>query len=493
MSHLKPIASDYQPAYPRELTREQIQELLRPGLLKRFSQQTLATGALIVGMTTLGCQSETSAETSPNAQPADAQQTQEDPKAGPPEEVPEPDQPAEVITDTSYPKPPAKMKGTTTSTDPNLRKKVDAIVAEVLSKSKQGYWYKHSSLRLQKELKSNPPIKYPVIPISYGNSCVGIFDHATAREATTRLFAAYGIELKKDASLKGFGYEFSADGYDAKQNAGFELVMPQGAYSLTGKAFPKQTDAEHLSDKEKAALSQAVAAGTLNVLVMDAHAFPNMDGDLYTPMEYYLGSVVDYLNWLHGDQQIDPQKVLGKLPGRMQVWNDQVKEWQKKYATLPGCGFESDKDVKHWTVEKGTLSRTNQFSGNLMHRNHYGNLASSSKGAWSLKITLEAGGKAVYTVPAGETVRLKPENVAFACQAFWNNFLQSRKTEDLPLKIVLRGDDDKTWEMAGSVKFISTLVSEQKQAPFEVLRAIEFSIQDGSKAEFYLDDLGLSR
>ncbi|MCA9072915.1 MAG: hypothetical protein KDA84_28525, partial [Planctomycetaceae bacterium] len=53
---MKPITSDYQPAYPRELTGEQIADLLRPGLLKRFSQQTLATGALIAGMTVLGCQ-----------------------------------------------------------------------------------------------------------------------------------------------------------------------------------------------------------------------------------------------------------------------------------------------------------------------------------------------------------------------------------------------------------------------------------------------------
>jgi hypothetical protein len=29
-----------------------------------------------------------------------------------------------------------------------------------------------------------------------------------------------------------------------------------------------------------------------------------MDGDLHTPMKYYLASVIDYLNWLQGDLQI---------------------------------------------------------------------------------------------------------------------------------------------------------------------------------------------
>ena len=85
----------------------------------------------------------------------------------------------EAGEDVAPPVPAVKRDGPTTSSDPNLHKKVDAIVAEVLGKTKEGFWYKYSGLRLGTELKSNPPVKYPVIPISFGNSCVGIFDHAT--------------------------------------------------------------------------------------------------------------------------------------------------------------------------------------------------------------------------------------------------------------------------------------------------------------------------
>ena len=36
-----------------------------------------------------------------------------------------------------------------------------------------------------------------------------------------------------------------------------------------------------------------------------------MDGDLYTPTQYYLASVIDYLNWVHGDREIDHSRILG--------------------------------------------------------------------------------------------------------------------------------------------------------------------------------------
>ena len=98
-------------------------------------------------------------------------------------------------------------------------------------------------------LKTNPPVRYPQIPISFGNSYVGIFDAEKAKQATHRLFAAYGITLQKDVPMKGAGYEFVADGYHPMLNVGFKIVIPEGPVGLNGKALPKQAEEFKLDDK----------------------------------------------------------------------------------------------------------------------------------------------------------------------------------------------------------------------------------------------------
>ena len=120
MSHLQPVPSDYEPAYPRELTAEQIQDLLHPGLLKRFSQRTIATGALIAGMAASGCS---------------------DDSGGPAVVIGEGEAADDKPGKTAARR---ERKGSTTSNDPNLKKKVDTIVAEVLGRSK---FQKRSSRR----------------------------------------------------------------------------------------------------------------------------------------------------------------------------------------------------------------------------------------------------------------------------------------------------------------------------------------------------------
>jgi hypothetical protein len=300
MSELRPVGKDYNPGYPRELTAEEVERLLRPGLLSRFTRETLAAGAVLVGAGLLGGRGEAAPLPGPG----------ELPKAG-----------------------------LSTRKDEQFRKKIDRLTAEILG-DKVGSWNAQSMLRLQTELAANPPLKYPHIPISFGNSYVGIFDTEKAREATRKLFAQWGIELQKEVAVKGPGYQFVPDGYNKELRIGFKIVMPEGAVGLRGKKFEPEPEERKLDDKEIKALDADVQAGRLRVLVVRAAGFPNMDGDLYTPMEYYLASVIDYLNWVHGDKQLDRNSVLGK-PRQPDRIRKEVQTIEKKAKPV-----EDPKDPK---------------------------------------------------------------------------------------------------------------------------------------------------
>lgn len=274
MKPLKPVEPDYAPRYPRELTEVEIRELLRPCLLSRFSKEALIAGALAAG-------------TALAPSPAWAQGT--------------------------LPKLP--KAGTSTRTDAKFKAEVFALLKEAIPK-KGGFWGARASIRSSKELKANPPVKYPRIQISFGNSYVGIFDTESAKAAATKLFKQYGIELKKDVTIKGDGYEFTADGYNEKLKIGFELVMPDGRVGMGGQKFKPEPAEKKLDAAEMKKLNADVKAGKVRMLVMKAASFPNMDGDLHTPMVYYLNSVMDYLNWVHGDRQIDPKTLQWKPSAR---------------------------------------------------------------------------------------------------------------------------------------------------------------------------------
>jgi hypothetical protein len=271
MSELRPVDRGYDPGYPAGLTADELRDLVRPGLLRRFGAEVLAAGALAAGVS-LGV--DLAAAPAPKGLP---------------------------------------QNGKSTRNDPKIKEKVDKLTAELLEPLKKNAgWNERSSIILKTKLPSNPPVKYPHIPISFGNSYVGIFDTAAASEATRKLFAVWGLELKAGQTIKGPGYEFEADGYDPVQQVGFKIVLPQGEVGLRGQKFPPEPEAKKLDDREVQALERDVSTNKVKVFVVQAAGYPNMDGDLYTPMEYYLQSVIDYLNWVHGDKQIDANKVLGK-------------------------------------------------------------------------------------------------------------------------------------------------------------------------------------
>lgn len=433
MHTLRQVKRDYDPGYPRSLTQAEILELLRPGLFARFSSKTMLAGAMLAGAALPGCG-------------------------------------AEKITLNEHAPAKPVPKHATTGTDAALKAKVDQLVTELLGSAKEGHWGKHTSLRLSRDLANNPPIKYPSIPISYGNSYVGLFDTEAAKQATFKLFSLYGIEMKSNVPVEGKGFLFEADGYDEKSGIGFKIVMPEEG-ARRGADKPQAAE-KHLDMGEIKMLDNAIKLDQLHLFVAGAGGFPNMDGDLYTPMEYYLASVVDYLNWIHGDKQIELTRVLGKLPG-----GHTDKSW-RELPPLPGCDFENAGDEAAWKVERGTIARSDKWS---RHGNH------------SLQAALEPGGKLVYTVPDGSSIELDKDYRAASCGYYLDGTLE----EPLTFSFTFGGDDGSEFELheqvthggGGNLRLSSKGSEKGKVAK---LKTVTIRADHKRAITIYLDDLGVS-
>jgi hypothetical protein len=347
MNTLRPVDPGYDPGYPRRLGEAELRALLRRSLLERFSGATILSGALLAG-----CLPQVLAQ-----EPASR------PQAG------------------RLPRPPRMA-------EPAFAKELQALVAELMGSSKGGFWDAHSAIALARPLPSNPPVKCPRIRISFGNSYVGIFDVEAAKQATRKLFAHYGVPLQEDVRVTGTGFEFVADGYDPERKVGFKIRVPAAAQLGRGKVAPAEPAERALEDQELQAVDRAVAKGELELFVVDGTAYPNMDNDLYTPMQYYLSSVVDYLNWVHGEEHIDAATVFGRLPGWVRG------EQEPAPSFLPGGAFTEERDLKHWTLTKGHAGRSDRWC---------------EPGGSCLRVELAPGGEARYVVPAGLAVELGPE------------------------------------------------------------------------------------
>ncbi len=345
------------------------------------------------------------------------------------------------------------MAGRSLKADPDLKANIDQLVAEILGETKKGYWNERTSLGPKIHLASNPAVKYPLIPISYGNSMSGILDIEAARQATQDLFAQYGIAMEKAVPLSG-------DGYSEEFKIG---------YVFLSRSKGEQT----LDHSELSALDKAVQVGGLNLFVADLNRFPNMDGDLYTPTEYYLASVVDYLNWVHSGEAMSLNKVLGELPGA----NTQ-RNWRNNRPSLPGGDFETAEDMSHWSVTRGSAQRTTYWS---------------SFGESALAVDLEPEGKIHYRLPDGESIVLS-QNSHWASLAV---YLDSDLEEDVTVTVSFLDGENKAWSFGEKikpkqVKTIQTRVQNGAR-PIERLHALTISTNSCKPVRLYIDDIGILR
>jgi hypothetical protein len=261
---VKPVRADYRPGYPRFVEVEDWESLIRASNGRLFRPETLLFAGILgtsLFLAVSGCA------------PAPVQEARAD----------GPDEPA--------PGPPLKS--------PNAK------VAEIANRAlgevrKTGFWYPRSKVEQAAVVKGNPSVTIPKIPISFGNSHLGVFDTTRAKKITLELFAAYGLKLEGSHRFQKGEVVFEADGYDPKAKIGFEILKSDRAPGALESPPPKpETDpAKLLDDKETAALKQAVAGGQETFFLAPVEAYPNMDGDQYTPLRAYLQSVLDYLEWL---------------------------------------------------------------------------------------------------------------------------------------------------------------------------------------------------
>jgi hypothetical protein len=268
MNPLRPVDVTYAPGYPATLTEAEIRDLLRPCLLRRFPREAMLIGAIAAG-TAL-------------AMPASAR----------------PGKPGGRL-------PALPRLGTSTRTDPAFRAKVDKLIAEVLGHKPVAL---KAALQPKQVLAANPAVAYPKpYRIHFGTGVqFNRLDVDAAREATVKLFKLYGIELKKTVTVKGEGFEFVADGYSRALGVGFELITPQEHSAPPGK-YAKE--AERLDAAETKVLDAAVKEGRARMFVTPTRGFATIGRTGRPPMQYYLESVVDYLNWVHGDRQVKKEAV----------------------------------------------------------------------------------------------------------------------------------------------------------------------------------------
>ena len=436
---LNPVPADYAPAYPRRLTADEIEQFLRPGLFRRFSPATMMAGAVIAAALSGGCDGESDSASA--AAPGGTG---------------------------------ASGAGKSTRTDPQLRAKVEQIALEVLGPYRARMsWNDDASLCLEKRLSSNPPVKTPSIPISYGNSYVGLFDTNAAKEATRRMFAAYGIELEASVKVKGDGFEFIADGYDPRRRVGFKLLVPGGRTRLADNKPVAGPASEVLAAEELPALDEAVKSGTVNVFVADATDFPNMDGDQFTAMEYYLASVVDYLNWVHGDRTVELNKVLGKLPGAARK-----RHHREQWPPLPGGDFEADEDLKRWRATDGKVSISREWSG---------------FGERGLLVELEPGGSVTYTPPEDEPLFVRPDFLVFRCDLYCPDLAAARAGTNITVTLI--GEDDRraAFVMALGERWarFEWAPGSSRRPPFKRLHGLTITTDSRSPIRFYVDDLAV--
>ncbi|MDF1662879.1 MAG: hypothetical protein P1V97_13970 [Planctomycetota bacterium] len=455
MAGLKAFKGPYEPGYPRSLTDQQIKELLRPNLLRRFGKEVMLTGALLTGLLSSGCRSSEEEKNYPpigNSQKPyeEAQQELELAKT----QKANLEKKAPKAAEASSPK--TKKKTVQTPNISVAQRKAIAWSKEVLGRIKPGFWNKRSGINLIRELPANPPVKYPRIEISYGNSYCGVFDIEEAKKITHELFKIYGLELKSDVPLKGTGYDFKADGYDEKLKIGFEIVGH--GYHPAEKDFKLEV----LSPLEFEGLNKDITNKKRQIFVANINQLPNMDGDLYTPKQYYMASVIDYLNWVRGDVLYKHNEILGTFPTSMR---------SRLKTVLPGSSFKSKNATTPWKM----LNSTSTFTDSPSTKAYF-----------------------VATLAAGNTLRYEPETAVTLPKRYsqYRQFslrllLEDPKTRPKKFQIKLSGENGKTVEE--EVKFGNTILNPSarfnSKLPFKILKVIEIKNLGDKVATFKILDI----
>ena len=236
---IRPVPSDYTPGYPAALRPDEYRSLVAPRTHRRLYASCLAAG-LMLGFT-----------------------------------------PQEATEDEGA-KLERKMLGLMRS----MRKELPA------------WWYRRATFARSADEKG---AIVPMIPIMFGNSHEGYFDHERARRIAREVFALYGVELQPDHVVDGEGAKAVLDGYSPERGIGFELRgSPPDDVGMFGRVEVEPAD-RHLDDDE----AKALRAEGKRLHVADVDHYPLMDSDQFTPQLAHLASIVDFLNTVTDGPDLD--------------------------------------------------------------------------------------------------------------------------------------------------------------------------------------------
>jgi hypothetical protein len=261
-------------------------------------------------------------------------------------------------------------------------------------------WLPMSSFRITPSPLGCPQV-LPHIPISCGNSRMGVFDATRARRLARELFAVYRLDAKADVPVREPGVEAVLDGYAAGRKVGFELrgIAPPTP-GMEAEALLEDAGAG-LDDGELAKLRQA----GIRVHIADLKNYPLMDLDQYTPTLAWLASVVAFLDEVTDGRGVPLDAVLwqrrqrfplGPLPEAkgvaQQVSNGylvlEVAASTTLTATVDGSGCEESPDAQSrtgkWVAREQPVATAGQITRVTL------GIGTSAKGT-SLRITQELG------------------------------------------------------------------------------------------------------
>lgn len=182
-----------------------------------------------------------------------------------------------------------------------LKSRVEQVTHEFLGPNFEVFDRDSVCLVPRRELEANPPLKYCD---GCSNCLPPVLENWRAQKATEKLFEAWGIALKPQVRVSGPGYDFVADGYNETSKIGFKILQPEASKAELKPISP----GGDLSQEELRALDRDVERGALRIFVVDGKRFERGA----TALAFHIASVIDYLNWVHGDREIDLHSVLGQ-------------------------------------------------------------------------------------------------------------------------------------------------------------------------------------
>jgi len=197
---------------------------------------------------------------------------------------------------------------------------VVAMLQRLAEERPQSSWLWSSIMHRAAATEATAGVTYvPRIPISFGNSAMGLFDSGRARLMAVEVFRAYGIELETGAALDTPSVHARLDGADRARKIAFKLRGANEENDGRTRPVIGGGKAESASSDLDATELAALVENGWKLHVTSIDNYPLMDGDQLTPTVAYLAGVIEFLNAVTDGPDLDLRSVLMGVRQRFEV------------------------------------------------------------------------------------------------------------------------------------------------------------------------------